>query len=46
MTTQQHILDFYACPAAMTSAEKHAPLFDALPHDVAALVHRAGAGGA
>ncbi len=33
----QHILDFYACPAAMTEAGGHSPLFGALPRDVAAL---------
>lgn len=38
MTAQQHILDFYLHPAAMTSSRRHAPMFEALPHDVAALV--------
>lgn len=31
------ILDFYARPAAMTSGRDHAPAFDGLPRDVAAL---------
>jgi hypothetical protein len=39
MTAQQHILDFYACPAGTTSAGAFAPMFDALPSDVGALVH-------
>ena len=38
MTTQQQILDFYSRPAGMTSAGEFAPLFDALPNDVGALV--------
>jgi hypothetical protein len=38
MTTQQQILDFYTRPVAMTSGRGHAPLFDELPRDVAALV--------
>ena len=38
MTARQHILDFYLRPAAMTSSRRHALMFDALPHDVAALV--------
>ena len=38
MTTQQHILDFYAHPAVMTSAGRCAAMFDALPRDVLALV--------
>ncbi len=37
MTTQQHMLDFYARPAAMTSAGRYAHIFDDLPCDVAAL---------
>lgn len=37
MTTQQ-ILDFYTRPAAMTSARRYTPLFEALPGDMAALV--------
>jgi hypothetical protein len=37
MTTQQQILDFYTRPAGMTSAGEFAPLFDALPRDLAAL---------
>ena len=37
MTTQQHILDFYTCPAAMTSGGEYAPMFDRLPRDLAAL---------
>jgi hypothetical protein len=37
MTARQHILDFYLRPAAMTSSCRHASMFDALPHDVAAL---------
>ena len=36
MTTQQ-ILDFYTRPSAMTSGCRHAPMFDELPRDVAAL---------
>ncbi len=36
--TMRHALDFYAQPAAMTSAGDHAPLFDGLPSDVADLV--------
>lgn len=36
MTTQQ-ILDFYSRPTAMTSAGKHAALFDKLPNDVGEL---------
>jgi Transglutaminase-like superfamily len=36
MTTQQ-ILDFYTHPAEMTSSGGHAPRFDELPPDVAAL---------
>jgi hypothetical protein len=35
--TAQHILDFYTRPAAMTSSCRHAPMFDVLPRDVAAL---------
>ena len=35
--TAPQILDFYTCPAAMTSGGGHAPMFDALPRDVAAL---------
>lgn len=38
MTTLQTILDFYAQPARMTSAGRHAPLFDELPNDVGELV--------
>jgi hypothetical protein len=38
MMTQQQILDFYTHPVGMTSAGALAPLFDALPSDVAALV--------
>ena len=38
MTAPQHILDFYARPAGMTSAGAFAPIFDALPSDVGALV--------
>jgi hypothetical protein len=38
MTTQQQILDFYSRPATMTSGGRYAPLFEALPDDVAALV--------
>jgi hypothetical protein len=37
VTTAQRILDFYTCPAAMTSGCGHAPMFDELPRDVAAL---------
>jgi hypothetical protein len=37
MTTQQHILDFYARPAAMTSAGTHAPLFDFGLHSLTSL---------
>jgi Transglutaminase-like superfamily len=37
--TAQQILDFYTRPAAMTSGGEHAPLFDALPCDAAALAH-------
>ncbi len=37
MAAQQHILDFYLRPAAMTSSCRHAPVFDELPRDVAAL---------
>src|SRR5262245_46479676 len=37
MTTGQHDLDFYARPAAMTSAGRYASLFDGLPRDVAGL---------
>lgn len=43
MTAQQHILDFYLRPAAITSSHRHAPMFNALPHDVTALV-RVGQG--
>src|SRR4051794_27339591 len=39
MMTQDEILDFYRRPTAMTSAGKHAPLFEALPQDVDALAH-------
>jgi hypothetical protein len=35
--TAQQILDFYTYPAAMTSGCGHAPMFDELPRDVAAL---------
>jgi Transglutaminase-like superfamily len=35
--TAQHMLDFYTRPAEMTSGGGHAPMFDALPRDVAAL---------
>src|SRR5262245_61820143 len=38
MTTQQQILDFYTHPATMTSGGEYAPLFEALPRDVTALV--------
>ena len=34
----KHILDFYAQPGVMTSAGGYAPLFDALPRDMAGLV--------
>jgi hypothetical protein len=34
---QQHVLDFYAQPALMTSAGHYARLFDGLPPDVAGL---------
>jgi hypothetical protein len=37
MTTRQEILDFYTCPAVMTSGRGYAPLFAELPHDVSAL---------
>jgi len=37
MTTRQEILDFYTCPAVMTSGCGYAPMFAELPHDVAAL---------
>jgi hypothetical protein len=37
MTTQQQILDFCSRPTAMTSAGKHAALFDELPNDVGEL---------
>lgn len=37
MTTPQHVLDFYTRPAAMTSAGAYAPMFDGLPHQLAAL---------
>jgi hypothetical protein len=33
----RQILDFYAQPAAMTSAGRYAALFDGLPRDVASL---------
>ncbi len=36
--TMRPALDFYAQPAAMTSAGDHAPLFDGLPSDVSGLV--------
>jgi hypothetical protein len=35
--TAQQILDFYTRPAEMTSGCGHAPMFDELPRDVAAL---------
>ncbi len=35
--SREQILDFYTRPAAMTSGGGHAPLFDELPRDVAAL---------
>ena len=35
MTTQQHMLDFYTRPTAMTSAGRYGRLFDGLPRDVA-----------
>jgi hypothetical protein len=38
MTLQQQILDFYSCPAGMTSAGKFASMLDRLPNDAAALV--------
>lgn len=38
MTPQHEILDFYAQPGVMTDAGEHAPTFDALPRDIAALV--------
>lgn len=38
MTTQQHLLDFYTQPSILTSAGRHASLFDKLPNDVSALV--------
>jgi hypothetical protein len=38
MATQEQILDFYARPAAMTSAGKHATLLHGLPNDLGALV--------
>jgi hypothetical protein len=38
MTAQQQILDFYTRPDGMTFAGEFAPLFDALPSDVGALV--------
>ncbi|MGK3990242.1 transglutaminase domain-containing protein [Sorangium sp. So ce136] len=38
MTAAQEILDYYARPAAMTSAGAHAPRLDDLPRDVASLV--------
>jgi hypothetical protein len=37
MTTQQQVLDFYSRPTAMTSAGKHAALFDELANDVGEL---------
>jgi hypothetical protein len=37
MTALQRILDFYTQPAVMTAYGGHAPLFEALPDDVAAL---------
>lgn len=37
MTTQQQILNFYARPTAMTSANEYAALFDGLPNDVGEL---------
>jgi hypothetical protein len=37
VTTELRALDFYARPAAMTSARERAPLLEKLPHDVAAL---------
>jgi hypothetical protein len=36
--THQQILDFYTRPAKMTAAAGHAPLFETLPDDIAALV--------
>src|SRR5262245_44144381 len=39
MTRQQQILEFYSCPAAMTSGGEYAALFEALPGDVTALAH-------
>src|SRR5213082_504574 len=36
--TQQQVLDFYAHPAALTAAGKHAPLIEQLPGDIEALV--------
>ncbi len=38
MTAPQRVLDFYARPAAMTSAGRHAHLFDDLPGEVDKLV--------
>jgi hypothetical protein len=38
MTTHGQILDFYARPAGMTSAGKHATLLEGLPNDLGALV--------
>ena len=38
MTTQQHILDFYAQPSLLTSAGRYASLFDDLPNNVNELV--------
>src|SRR5215208_6376273 len=35
--TAQQILDFYTRPAEMTSGCGHAPMFDDLPHGMAAL---------
>jgi hypothetical protein len=37
--TAQQILDFYTRPAEMTAGCGHAPMFDELPRDVAALAH-------
>ena len=38
MTTQQHPLDFYTQPSILTTAGRHASLFDELPNDVNELV--------
>jgi hypothetical protein len=37
-TAPQHVLDFYAQPSGMTSAGRHAPVFQGLPNDVGELV--------